>query len=164
MWWDTSSPGHCELLRPPRSRRCVWSTPLSRDVAWNDQDGLSQPASRGEKPREKWFQYCERRIRDHAKWPPWQTQVPRVGPDNSDSFVGVAVSKLTNSIGVEFEGDNRRTSCQQRVNERARAGSYIKNKVAGLNVGVGDQAVRPRTVKSMPPPPGPSRPGHGRPS
>ncbi len=138
-----ASARHHEVVRPSRASGCVWSCPLSCDVAGNDQDRPGQSAARGEQSPEKRLQGGERRVCHNEIGAAREPEVARVSPDDRHPSRVVAHPQLVGSLGMELNRDHTRSGGQERVDDDARTGADVDYEITGADAGIGHEGVGP---------------------
>ena len=88
-------------------------------------------------------------------------KVAGVGLNNGYRATSEPLAELPGPDGMKVHGDDSGPSCDQLRRECARSGADVENKVAGLDIGVGDDRFGPALIEPVPSPQGPRLPGHG---
>ena len=90
-----------------------------------------------------------------------ETEVAGVGLNNGDRATSEPLPELPGPHGMKLHGDDPGPGCDQLRRESARSGANIENKVARLDIGVGDDRSGPALIEPVPSPRWPRLPGHG---
>ena len=106
----------------------------------------------------------ERRIGDHDKRPPWQSQVAGVGLHDLHGRAREPLAQERGTRGMELEGDDPGTGGDEVRGDGTRSRAYVEDEVAPTDAGTGDEPARPAVSELMPSPPDGRSGGHGAPS
>ena len=151
-WRHPGARDRGELLLPPACPRRVRARPSASGLVLEDEIGLLEPAAGLQQPFEQGGGDGERRVGHHPVGAARQPEIRSVRLDD-DNVRPKSLSKITEPVGMRFDGDHPRTDFEQGGADRSMTCAYVEDQAARLDVGLSDETRRPSGVQFVPSPP-----------